>query len=247
MVYTPLIKKISDDKKSPFRKYQELFVGSTRIGDFLLYEILTSALGDAPGALGIFLRTKFYKALFRKMGKSVFFGRNVTLRAPKHIELGSNVIIDDNAVLDAKGDPEVSYMTIGNQVEISRNSILSCKEGSISIGEFVTVGRNCLFSSTSELIIKDNCTIGPYCYVWASAHGYDDPDVSALLQNREAKGIVIEEFVWLGAKSIVLDGVTIGRSSIIGAGSIVTRDVPPYSVAVGAPARVIKTREKVEA
>ena len=73
-------------------------------------------------------------------------------------------------------------------------------------------------------------------------HIYDDPKISIRLQGIRANGIKIEDDVWLGVGSTVLDGVTIGKGSVIGAGAVVTKNIPPYSVAVGVPANVIKER-----
>jgi len=73
-------------------------------------------------------------------------------------------------------------------------------------------------------------------------HIYKDPKTPIRLQEIRAIGIIIEDDVWLGVGSTVLDGVTIGKGSVIGAGAVVTKDIPPYSIAVGVPAKVIKKR-----
>jgi acetyltransferase-like isoleucine patch superfamily enzyme len=248
MTYIPLIKKVSDKRQSSFRKYQDLFVGSRSPAELLRYELFLSAFGPLPGALGIYLRSKAYPLLFKKCGKNVFFGQGVTIRVPRRIELGANVIVDDHAVLDAKGDPEASFISCGNEVEIGRNSILSCKDvGSISLGNFVSIGRNVLLSSAGEVVVGDNCSIGPYSCLLGSGHAWDDPEKPVLLQNRQIKKIVIEDNVWLGAHVVVMDGVTIGRNSIISVGSVVTQNIAPYRIAAGSPARVIEKRQPVTA
>ncbi len=244
MHYSPLINNIANSRESAFRKYQDLFVGSRSIIELIRYEAVLSLFGSFPGALGLYLRSRAYPLLFKRSGKNVFVGKGVTIRAPKRIELGSNVIIDDNVVLDAKGDPNTSFIKCGNEVEISRNSILSCKGGgSIELGDFVAIGRNVLLSSLKPLIIDNNCSIGPYSCLLASGHGWEDPEKPVALQNREIKKIIIEENVWLGAHVVVMDGVTIGKNSIIAVGSVVTQDIGPYLIAAGTPARVIARRE----
>ena len=72
---------------------------------------------------------------------------------------------------------------------------------------------------------------------------FSDPEMLIHEQGMIGLGIKIEDDVWIGAGAIILDGVTIGRGSVIGAGAVVTKNIPPYSVAVGVPARVIKKRE----
>jgi acetyltransferase-like isoleucine patch superfamily enzyme len=71
-------------------------------------------------------------------------------------------------------------------------------------------------------------------------HGYEDVTLAPRLQKVVTRQIIIEDNVWIGANSVVTAGVTIGKHAVIGAGSVVTKDIPPFSVAVGNPARVIK-------
>lgn len=91
--------------------------------------------------------------------------------------------------------------------------------------------------------IGDNVRIAAQVVIIPMNHIYEDPDTPIWKQGIRAKGIKIEDDVWIGAGAKILDGVTIGKGSVIGAGAVVTDDIPPYSVAVGVPARVIKKRE----
>lgn len=242
--YRPLLKQVSE-RQSSLRKYQELFIGSRSLVDLVRYELVTTALQSFPGALGIFLRSKVYPVLFRRCGRSVLFGRNITLRVTKRIELGNRMLVDDNAVLDAKGDPEKSFVRCGDEVEISRNAILACKaRGSITLGNFVSIGRNVLMSAVASIKIGDNCSIGPYAAILASGHDWSDPEMPVLLQGRAIGDIMIEDNVWIGAHVTVMDGVTIGANSVIAVGSVVSQDIPPYTIAAGAPARVVRKRKQ---
>lgn len=242
--YEPLLARVTDEKQSPVQRYQDLFVGSRSLADLALYELVTGALQSFSGALGIFLRSKCYRLLFRRCGSSLLIGRNVTIRVPRRIELGSGTMIDDNAVLDAKGHPQKSFIRCGDKVEISRNAILSCKQnGSITLGNFVSIGRNALLSARAPLQIGDNCSIGPYACILASGHDWQDTEKPILLQDRAVEPITIGENVWIGAHVTIMDGVTIGENSIIGVGSVVTHDIPAYRIAAGAPARVVRIRE----
>jgi acetyltransferase-like isoleucine patch superfamily enzyme len=80
--------------------------------------------------------------------------------------------------------------------------------------------------------------------MYSNNHVFSDPDQTIMSQGLETKGIVIEDDCWLGTGVRVMDGVTIGKGCVIGAGAVVTKDIPPYSVAVGVPARVISQRQK---
>ena len=93
--------------------------------------------------------------------------------------------------------------------------------------------------------IGDNCSIGPYTAILASGHDWSDPDTPVLLQGRSIGNITIEDNVWIGAHVTVMDGVTIGANSVVSANSVVTHDLPPYSVAAGQPARVVSYRKDV--
>ncbi len=77
-------------------------------------------------------------------------------------------------------------------------------------------------------------------------HNFADTSQKIIDQGVTCKGIVIEDDCWLGFGVKVLDGVTIGKGSVIGAGAIVTKDIPPFSIAVGVPARVIKSRNPTD-
>ncbi|MBD2113713.1 acyltransferase [Nodosilinea sp. FACHB-141] len=86
--------------------------------------------------------------------------------------------------------------------------------------------------------------IASHCCIYANNRGFDDLTRPIHSQPLTTVGITIEDDCWLGTGVKVLDGVTIGTGSVIGAGAVVSRDIPPYSVAVGIPARVIKSRKK---
>ena len=166
----------------------------------------------------------------------------VVLRCPGQIALGNHVLLDDLVVLDAKGSG--SQVTIGDQVLIGRSSILSCHEATIQIGDFVSIGPFVHIACKSHLSIGSNVAIGSGVQILVGSHATDDPDTPIIQQQRLSEGIVLEDNVWIGATATILDGVTIGSGSIVGAGSVVNKDVPPASVVLGNPARVIQNRQK---
>ena len=88
--------------------------------------------------------------------------------------------------------------------------------------------------------ISDNVNIGQNVTISGLNHNYEDPNKTISEQGVSTMPIKIENNVWIGANSVVLPGVQIGNHSVIGAGSIITKDIPPYSVAVGNPARIVK-------
>lgn len=235
--------QLASERKSALGKYVDIAVGRRGLMPLLSYELATWFLAPAPGALGYFLRSKLYRRMLGFCGKGLVMGRNVSLRHPRKIRLGQGVAIDDNCVLDAKGY-SADGICIGDGVVISRNTIISCKGGSIDIEDNANISANCMLISESRLSIGRNVLIAGMCYIVAGGnHGIERTDVPIIAQPMAQKGgVIVGENCWLGANVTVLDGVTIGRDSIVGAGAVVTESLPEFCIAVGAPARVIKMR-----
>lgn len=240
--YEPMIQKTMEkSKKSKFANYSDMFVGKKGFFAFLKYEILTTWFSSCPGAVGIALRSVFYKFLFKKVGKGVIFGRSVTIRNPHKIVIGNNVIIDENVMLDAKGLDNQGII-LNDGVYIGRNTILSCKNGDIILNKNANIGFNCEVYSLKKVEIGENVLIAAYTYIIGGGHMSSDVETPFRDQEKHAIGIKIGNNVWLGAKTIVMDGCNIGDNSVIGAGAVVTKSIPDYSVAAGIPAKVIKDR-----
>ena len=229
---------------SSLRKYQDIVVGSHRLSTLFRYEFITSLFGPLPGAAGMVLRKISYPGLLGRCGGGAVFGRNITIRHPGKIFLGRNVILDDNCVLDAKGSNNRGIF-IGDNVIVGRNSVISCKDGDIHIGNNTNIAMNCFIQSAKTVRIGSNVLFAAYCYVIGGGdHETDRTDIPILAQGQIVKGITIEDNCWLGAGVKVVDGITVGRDSIIGASAVVTKDVPEFSIAAGVPAKVLKDRRK---
>ena len=240
---TELQAMLTDAKKSAFAKYQELYIGSSSSWFLLKYEVITSVLGPLPGALGLALRSKFFKTLLGKVGSNVVFGRNVIFRHPQKSHVGDNVIIEDNCVLDAKGKDNKG-MFVGDNVTIGRNCVLSCKNGDLYIGDNTVININTFIQSAKKVDIGKNVIISAFCYIiGAGDHIMTRTDIPIIAQGQTVKGITIEDNVVIGAGAKIKDGITIGRDAFIGAGAVVTKSIPEFSIAVGVPARVIKKRK----
>lgn len=244
--YESIIQKgTKNSKKSSFANYSDMIVGKRGFFAFIKYEFLTAWFSNCPGAAGIALRSIFYKFLFKKVGKGVIFGKSVTIRNPYKIIIGNNVIIDENVMLDAKGADNKGIL-IEDGVFLGRNTIISCQNGDITLKENVNIGFNCEVVSLNKVEIGENTLIAAYTYIVGGGHASEETDIAFKDQERHAIGIKIGKNVWLGAKSVIMDGCSVGDNSIIGAGAIVTKNIPEYSVAVGIPAKVIKDRREKE-
>ena len=236
-------KALLDEEKSAFQKYRDLFVGKGGFFQFLKYECIVLLFSWVPGALGLFLRKIFYRFLFRKVGKGVALGRNITVRHPHKISIGDRSFIDDYAVLDAKGEKNQG-IAIGQNVIVGRNTILSCKGGSICLEDYANISANCSLLSETKIAVGKHTFLAGHCYLVAGGnHSFSRTDIPIMFQPSLTKGgIAIGEDCWLGASVTVLDGVTLGKGCVVGAGAVVLDSLPEYSVAVGNPAKKIKDR-----
>lgn len=232
--------KIKGQKSGGFNAYRQLVYGEQPLRKLILGELLTLLIGGIPGALGIVLRAKLYPFLFAQTGKGVIFGRRLTLRHTHKIRLGDHVILDDFAVIDAKGLANKG-IELGNGVYIGRSSIVYCKGGNIILEDRVNLSANCTLFSSNDLHIGAGTMIGAYTYVLSGGEYDHHADIPFADQDgMETKGPCrIGKNCWLGARVTVLDGVKIGDHSVMAAGAVVTRSFPEKSVIGGIPAKSI--------
>jgi acetyltransferase-like isoleucine patch superfamily enzyme len=233
--------QLFDERRTSRDKYVELVVGRPGLGALVKYEVVVLLAQALPGALGLVLRKALYPWLLGSCGRNVVFGQNVVLRHAHKIHIGNNVAIDDNCLLDAKGERNRG-ITIGDGVFVGRNTILSCKNGDIELGAGANIGFNCEIFSASRVAVGANVLVAAYSYVIGGDHDFSDPSMPVLDQGRTSTGVTIGDGAWMGAGVKILDGVQVGAHAVVGAGAVVRNDVPPYAVAVGMPARVVSTR-----
>ncbi|MEM1445434.1 MAG: acyltransferase [Planctomycetota bacterium] len=240
---------LKDESTGALTKYMLLVLGKKSVVKLAWFEVVMLLTQNLPGALGILLRRKLWKTFLGYVGRNVVIGRGVTVRHPHRIRLGDNVVIDDHAVLDAKGSQDVA-IDLGADTVIGRNTVLSCKSMGSNSGKFVLAERvniscNCTLISETEFTIGTKVLIAGHCYMIAGGnHGTDRVDIPILDQPMiEKGGVHIEDHAWLGANVTVLDGVTIGRDSVVAAGAVVTKSVPEFTIAGGVPAKVLKERQ----
>jgi acetyltransferase-like isoleucine patch superfamily enzyme len=233
--------QLADPRRSAREKYAALVVGRPGWGALLKHELIVLASQHVPGALGFALRKAFYPALLGGCGRNVIFGQNVVLRHPHKIRIGDDVVIDDNCLLDAKGESNHG-ITIGNGVFIGRNSILSCKNGDIELADGANVGFNCELFSASRVSVGRDTLLAAYCYLIGGDHDFSDVSRPVIDQGRKSEGVTVGAGAWLGAGAKLLDGVCVGDGAVIGAGAVVRNDVPAGAIAVGMPAKVVGQR-----
>jgi galactoside O-acetyltransferase len=141
----------------------------------------------------------------------------------------------------------VDNIFLNLNVSVGKNSLFSAEKGIIRIGENTSFNSNVHINSSvcGEILIGNNCLIGPNVVMRTAGHNFERADIPIRNQGHICKNILIEDDVWLGANVVVLGGVTIGKGCVIGAGSVVTKNIEAYSIAVGVPAKVIKNRLQI--
>ncbi len=234
-----------------------------------LSESLSVALlGWMPSKLGTILRHQVYAKLFRRIGNTSSIGKGVYFYGLQTIELCDNVSIAQGCFLISSDDSSGIILNSGvrlydgvrihcagkqgevllqSQVMLDRGvDIKSCEDGQIKICRETFIGPYTCMAGPGRIHIGEYCMIASHCGIYANNHIFTDLSRPMRLQGETAEGIVIEDDCWLGTGVKVLDGVRIGRGCVIGAGAVVTKDIPPYSIAVGVPAKVIRTRDGVE-
>lgn len=229
---------------SAFARYCAVVVGSRSI-PYVLYFELCCWLGRVPGAVGLVLRKAFWPRLFASCGRGVTFAENIVLRNPGRIHLGNRVVVSEGCVLDARHSTSTEAIKIGDDVILANNVVVSCKEGSITIGprsgigadSYVGTGENC------PLSIGADVAIGPVSAITAGGYFLDRLDVPITQQGIRPDATTIEDDVWVGTGVTMIGGSRVGTGSVVAAGSTVTGTLPSRTICGGVPARPLKSRD----
>ncbi len=187
----------------------------------LLFQIYIAFLSSIPTEIGVRLRYFAYKPLFKRVKERFKIDSGVTIYGFENISLGDNINIMKNSYLYAHDNGE---LTIGDNFTLNTNSQLGASFGKIVIG--------------------DNCSIASNCVLRASNHNFNNLDIPIREQGHSYGEIILEDDIWISANCVVTANTKIGKGSVIGAGSVVTKNVEPYSVVGGVPAKLIKKRRK---
>lgn len=230
-------------------------------------KLTTGLLSWIPEKPGMLLRGLFYKGIFARMGKGTKIESGGQFRGTHQIEFGRDVFIGRNACLDTIApasriqledqvhladnvclltNVERGKIILRQDVSIDRGVDMKSIGGCIEIGKASYVGPYVCLAGAGNIKIGANCLVASHSGIYANNHLFSDLSQPIMTQGTTTEGIVIEDDCWLGTGVKVLDGVTIGRGSVIGAGAVVTKDIPPYSVAVGVPAKVISSRKQLQ-
>ena len=182
-------------------------------------EVFEGLLGALPGRSGRLVRRIYYRTRFASCGWQVSIGLHPEIACPERIRLGDRIYADRDLVLRACGGGAV---VIGDDVTVNGNVRLIADGGRIEIGSKVMIGPNVVMRPAD--------------------HGFERDDLPIKEQERTVGEIIVGSDVWIAANVVLVRGARIGNHSVIGAGSVVTGEIPERSIAAGVPARVIRSR-----
>jgi acetyltransferase-like isoleucine patch superfamily enzyme len=191
------------------------------------------------------LRGTCHRVRLRAAGPRFFLGRGARLLFPGHLSVGRNVAIGDHVYMSCYGRDGVR---LGDNVRIREfgwvqvSSHLSDPGCGLDVGDDTYIGPHSVLGAAGGIVVGRGVTLGAYVQLLAENHRFDDGTRPVGEQGVIRKGITVADGAWLGNSVIVLDGVSIGANAVVGAGSVVTRDVPAGAVVAGNPARVLRQR-----
>jgi acetyltransferase-like isoleucine patch superfamily enzyme len=194
-----------------------------------------------------FIRGLWMRLRIKSAKGLLLVGKNVRIFYPKNLQVGYNTIIEDGAEINCLSQQGIK---LGNRVTIGKYAII--RPSNIyggPIGEGLTMGDNSnigpynYIGCSGKITIGNNVMLAPRVSIYAENHVFDHPELLIRDQGVEKKEVIIEDDCWIAANSIILAGVTIGQGSVVAAGSVVTENVPAYSVVAGVPAKFIKSRK----
>ena len=188
-----------------------------------------------------------WKRLFIHQVKGLFLvGHDVKITHGNHIKCGKNVKFEDYAEIHGLCKEGLFFgdnVTISRGVMIRPSSYYGGDLGlGLSMGNNSSIGPHGYVGCSGKITIGNNVMLGPKCSLFAENHVFSDTRTTIKSQGVKQKGITIEDDCWIGSNVVILDGVTIGKGSVIGAGTIVTKDVPAGSVVIDKRNREIRIR-----
>lgn len=202
----------------------------------------------------LWLLPRFFRGavlrLFFKRSKGLFLlvGKHTAIRQPHYLSVGKEFIAEDYCEINCLSKRGIVF---GDRVSIGRYALIRPSNfyGGGEIGEGLKVGNNSNIGSyayigcSGYIEIGNNVMISPRVSIYAENHNFATVDSPMKEQGVTREFVKIEDDCWIASNSVILAGVTIGQGSIVSAGSVVTKDVPPWSIVGGVPAKIIKKRK----
>lgn len=229
-------------KKITNRIIRKLGKNGYRLDDAIKSQDLLIILCKKVGEL---LRGERLKLFLNTTGGFLFVGKKCSIKHCSHIKIGKSVQIGNYVTINAlckKG------ITLGNNVTIKDGTIIEGYGVMRNIGEKLTIGnnvgisQNCFIAIRGNIEIGDDTILGPGVSIFSENHIIDELNIPIVNQGERRADVIIGNGVWIGTKATILCGVTIGDGAVIGAGAVVTKDVQPFTIVGGIPAKLLRKR-----
>ncbi|MCP3429120.1 acyltransferase [Opacimonas viscosa] len=191
------------------------------------------------------LRWSLFRIFFSKSGLLNYVYPSVEFVGFKKINIGFGNVIRRYCLFHSDVFKSGSLISIGNGNVFSNGATLKAYGNELIVGNQVFLGERVQIQAFGRVVVSDKVMIAANTFISSSNHDLQDPLSERYLQEENPGDVYIGESVWIGANSIITAGVSIGDKSVIGAGSVVTKNIPPFSIALGNPAVVIKYYDKV--
>lgn len=189
-----------------------------------VYDWIEAVLRWMPGRGGFWLRRLLYRGQFNVCGEHLNISTGCIIKNRCNISLGNNVSFGMSNQIYAQGALGDAYLGIGNRCAFNSGVILTADCG-------------------GEIKLGDDVIVGPNVVLRASNHQFSDKNLPIREQGHSAGKIVVGDNVWLGANTVILPDIAIGSGAIVGAGSVVTKDVEAFTIVAGVPAKIIGRRD----
>jgi acetyltransferase-like isoleucine patch superfamily enzyme len=201
------------------------------------------------GRMGIwFLRGLMKKWRFASSQGMVLIGKGVTIRQPKYLQVGRNFVAQDHCEINCLSQKGISFgdkVTVGSYALIRPTNLYGGEPGvGLKVGNQSSIGPYSYIGCSGYIEIGNNVMMSPRVSIYSENHVFSNTSIPMIEQGVKRSFVKIEDDCWIAANAVILAGVTIGRGAVVAAGSVVTKDVPPYSIVAGNPAKVIKSRQK---
>ncbi|WP_186757022.1 acyltransferase [Echinicola salinicaeni] len=195
-----------------------------------------------------FLRGLWKRLWFKASSGMLLIGKGVTIRQSNYLSVGRNFIAQDNCEINCLSQKGIVFgdkVTVGSYAIIRPTNLYGGEAGiGLKVGNNSSIGPYAYIGCSGYIEIGNNVMMSPRVSIYSENHNFGDTGQPMIEQGVTRSYAIIEDDCWIASNSIILAGVTVGKGSIVAAGSVVTKDVPPYSVVGGNPAKVIKSRKK---
>lgn len=187
-----------------------------------------------------------HKPFVRTSRGPLFVGRHAHLSNLRFVSHTGRLVIEDGAEVDGRSLNGLTFgrdVSIGARTSIRPSSYYGGEPGwGLHVGDRSSFATGCFIGCSGRTVIGNDVMFGPGVQLHSENHDFDRSDVNIKTQGVTRSHVLVEDDCWIGAGSVITAGVTIGHGVVVGAGSVVTTDIPPLSIAVGSPARVVRTR-----